>query len=103
MIPKIDFSKGIDIENSCMVIIPTILKSREKVKELSRKLEVYYIANKSKYIFTLLGDYKKKIHKKDFDEEIIKEGIEQCKKLNKSIQMKMTFQFLISYTEKKVE
>ena len=31
LIPKIDFSKGIDEENSCMVIIPTIIKSKEKV------------------------------------------------------------------------
>ncbi len=85
MIPKIDFTKGIDIENSCMVIIPTILKSREKVKELSRKLEVYYIANKSENIyFTLLGDCTEEdTQDKDFDEEIIKEGIEQCKRLNK--------------------
>ena len=85
MIPKIDFSKGIDIENSCMVIIPTILKSKEKVKELSKKLEVYYIANKSENIyFTLLGDCTEEdTQDKDFDEEIIKEGIEQCKRLNK--------------------
>ena len=37
-IPKIDFSKGIDKENACMVVIPTILKNKEKVKELLRKL-----------------------------------------------------------------
>lgn len=85
MIPKIDFTKGIDIENSCMVIIPTILKSKEKVKELSKKLEVYYIANKSENIyFTLLGDCTEEdMQDKEFDEEIIKEGIEQCKRLNK--------------------
>ena len=57
LIPKIDFSRGIDKENSTIVIIPTILNSKEKVKELMHKLEVYYIANKSPNLyFTLLGD-----------------------------------------------
>ena len=40
-----------------MVVIPTIIKNKEKVEELMKKLEVYYIANKSDNIyFTLLGD-----------------------------------------------
>ena len=29
-IPKIDFMDGIDKENTCMVIIPTIIKNKEK-------------------------------------------------------------------------
>ncbi len=38
-----------------MVVIPTILKSKEKVQELMRKLEVFYLANKSENLyFTLL-------------------------------------------------
>lgn len=57
LIPKIDLSNGIDEENRTIVVIPTILKSKEKVKELMRKLEVYYIANKSENLyFALLGD-----------------------------------------------
>ena len=46
---------------------------------------MYYIANKSENIyFTLLGDCTEEdMQDKDFDEEIIKEGIEQCKRLNK--------------------
>lgn len=54
-IPKLDFSNGIDKENTTMVVIPTILKSKEKVQELMRKLEVFYLANKSENLyFTLL-------------------------------------------------
>ena len=50
IIPKMDFFEGIDSENSTFVVIPTIIKSKEKVRELFRKLEVFYLANKSKNI-----------------------------------------------------
>ena len=54
-IPKLDFSDGIDKENTTMVVIPTIVKNKEKVQELMRKLEVFYLANKSENLyFTLL-------------------------------------------------
>ncbi len=54
-IPKLDFSNGIDKENATMVVIPTIIKNKEKVQELIKKLEVFYLANKSENIyFTLL-------------------------------------------------
>ena len=57
IIPKMDFFEGIDSENSTFVVIPTIIKSKERVRELFRKLEVFYLANKSKNIyFALLGD-----------------------------------------------
>ena len=57
LIPKMDYQKGIPKEQATMVVIPTIVKSKEKVIELTRKLEVYYIANKSENLyFTLLGD-----------------------------------------------
>ena len=84
LIPKIDFQNGIPEDCSTMVVIPTIVKSKEKVKELMRKLEVYYIANKSSNLyFTLLGDCcsgSKEVE--EFDEEVIREGIEQSKRLN---------------------
>jgi len=55
------------------------------VKELIKKLEVYYLANKSENIyFALLGDCtssKNEIEK--FDDEIIKTGLEETEKLNK--------------------
>ena len=57
LIPKMDFSNGIDEDNTTMVVIPTIVKSKEKVVEMFKKLEVYYLANKSPNLyFTLLGD-----------------------------------------------
>lgn len=84
LIPKIDFSKGIDKQHSCFVVIPTIVKSKEKVKEMMESLETYYLANKSENIyFALLGDCSESTTQKEkFDEEVIKEGQEQVKRLN---------------------
>lgn len=83
-IPKLDFYNGINKENTCMVVIPTIVKSKEKVHELIKKLEVFYLANKSKNIyFTLLGDCSEsKKRDEPFDQEIIEEGIKKVNNLN---------------------
>ena len=83
-IPKIDFSKGIDEENATMVVIPTILKNKEKVKELMHKLEVYYIANQSKNLyFTLLGDCSESTMKEEKnDNEVIETGMKLAESLN---------------------
>ena len=56
-IPKLDMYEGIDEKNATMVVIPTILKSKEKVKDLMKKMEVFYLANKSDNLYVcLLGD-----------------------------------------------
>lgn len=85
LMPKLDFSKGIPENYSTFVVIPTIINSKEKVKELFKKLEVYYLANKSENIyFALLGDCtSSKNERENFDEEIIKVGLEEVEKLNK--------------------
>lgn len=84
MIPKIDFSNGIDKQNETIVVIPTILKSKEKVRELMNKLEVFYLANKSDNIyFVLLGDCSEsKNEEEKFDKEVVEEGLKQANKLN---------------------
>ena len=84
IIPKMDFFEGIDSENSTFVVIPTIIKSKERVRELFRKLEVFYLANKSKNIyFALLGDCSESDKKEEkFDKEVIDEGLLQVQLLN---------------------
>lgn len=84
VIPKLDFQNGIPEEYATVVAIPTILNSKEKVKKLMEKLEVYYIANKSDNLyFTLLGDCTtENTENAPFDDEVIQEGIKQTKKLN---------------------
>ena len=88
LIPKMDFSNGIDKENSTMVVIPTIVKSKEKVAEMFKNLEVYYLANKSPNLyFTLLGDCSESnMQEEKFDIEVIQEGLEQVERLNKKYQ-----------------
>ena len=68
-----------------MVVIPTIIKTKEKAEELMRKLEVFYLANKSDNIyFCLLGDCTESSkQEEDFDKEVIKEGKRQEEILNK--------------------
>ena len=85
LIPKLNFTEGIPKEFTTMVIMPTILKSKENVEEYLKKLEVYYLANKSKNIyFTLLGDCSTSSkEKEERDEEIVKAGKETIQKLNK--------------------
>ena len=84
-IPKIDLTDGINKENTTMVIVPTILKSKENVKELFERLEVYYLSNKSDNLyFTLLGDCTTSSKElENYDEEIIQTGKEIIKELNK--------------------
>lgn len=85
LIPKLDLQNGIPKESSTMVVIPTIVKTREKVQELTRKLEVFYLANKSENLyFTLLGDCAESLNREEeYDKEVIEEGKKQIEQLNK--------------------
>lgn len=84
LIPKLDFQNGIPKEYASMVVIPTILSSKEKTEELMKKLEIYYLANKSPNMyFSLLGDCTTSSKENEsFDEEVIAAGIELTEKLN---------------------
>lgn len=84
LIPKMDYSNGVPEESTTMVIIPTIIKSKEKVKDLISKLEVFFLANKSENLyFTLAADAASSTKEnEDYDEEIIKAGCEEIEKLN---------------------
>ena len=99
-IPKLDMYDGIDEENATMVVIPTILKSKEKVKELMKKMEVFYLANKSDNLyFCLLGDCSESNKKdEDFDKEIIDEGLNQVEILNKKYEKEI---FNFAYRKRK--
>jgi cyclic beta-1,2-glucan synthetase len=83
-LPKLEITNAIPEQYSCMVIIPTIIKSKDKLEELMKKMEVYYLANKSQNIyFSLLGDCStSKSEKEKFDDEIIKRGKELVEELN---------------------
>ena len=84
ILPKLNLYNGIDAENTTMVVIPTIVKTREKVQELMKSLEIFYLANKSDNLyFTLLGDCSEsKIREQEFDKEVAEEGLKQVEYLN---------------------
>lgn len=83
-LPKLELTNEIPKEYRTMVIIPTIIKSKEKAQELLKKMEVYYLANESENIyFTLLGDPSASSkEKEDFDDELSIYGKELVKSLN---------------------
>lgn len=98
LLPKMDYSSGIPEELATMVIVPTIVDSKEKVKDLMGKLEVFYLANQSKNLyFTLLGDAKASSKEVEaFDEEIVQMGRQEVDRLNKKYEQEgmAKFQFI---------
>jgi len=102
VIPKLDFDKGIPENEATFVVIPTILKTKEKVAEMFEKLEVYYLANKSENLyFALLGDCsEEKVKTKEFDAEVISRGIELCAKLNEKYKTDKFNKFHFLYRER---
>ena len=84
IVPKLDVYGSIPEEYSTMVIIPTIIKSEEKIEDLAKKMEVYYIANKSPNIyFTILADPTSSSKEvEEFDEKISNYGKQIIEKLN---------------------
>lgn len=84
IIPKLDFQNGVPKEAATFVVIPTIIKNKEKVADLMKHLEVYYLANKSENLyFALLGDCSSGPNKEElFDKEVEDEGIRQVEILN---------------------
>lgn len=84
-LPKMDYSKKIPKESATMVVIPTIISTPSKIKEVFDKLETFYIFNKTDHLyFTLLGD----VTSSDTlvcsnDQELSDYGVEYAKKLNK--------------------
>ena len=83
-IHKLDYSKGIPKESKTMVVIPTIVANKEKIKEMFDTLESFYLVNKTDNLyFTLLGDVKASDTKvMDYDKEISDYGKEYAEKLN---------------------
>lgn len=84
IIPKMNFEEGIPDDKKTIVVIPTILKSKQKVFEMMKKLEVYYLANPHDNLyFALLGDVSEESNKiTSFDKEVVEAGKAEVKRLN---------------------
>ncbi|MFC0225400.1 GH36-type glycosyl hydrolase domain-containing protein [Serratia aquatilis] len=57
-LPRLDFSHGIPPESRTLVVIPTLLGSKNSIDQLLNSLEVCYLGNKMDYLhFALLTDF----------------------------------------------
>ncbi len=85
IIPKINLEDKIPKDTPTMCILPVMLKDKNDVDEMFKKMEIYYNANKSENIyFTLLGDCSTSSSEYEIeDSELIKEGIKCASLLNK--------------------
>ncbi len=56
-LPKMDFSKGVPVEFTTLVAVPTLLMKESQVRKLVTELEVRYLANRNAHVhFALLTD-----------------------------------------------
>lgn len=56
-LPRFDYSKSIPEQNSTLIAMPTVVNSLEKLEKMVKKMEVTYLANRSKNMYyMLLGD-----------------------------------------------
>lgn len=84
-VPKLDYSKGIPKSEKTIITIPVILSSKQKVREIMERLEIFYLGNRDENLyFVLLGDFKdSKEEENKEDYSIIEEGVKESHKLNK--------------------
>lgn len=101
-IPKLDFENGLPEDKKTFVVIPTILNSEKKVKEMMRKLEVYYLANPQENLyFALLGDVTEENFKEDKkDKNIIRVGKDEAKRLNEKYRINGFSRFHFLYRKR---
>lgn len=85
VLPKMDYSLGLPPEATTMVVIPTIISSTDKIKEMFDTLETFYLINKSSNLyFTLLGDVKESSKDvEDYDSKFSLYGESYAANLNK--------------------
>jgi cyclic beta-1,2-glucan synthetase len=59
LLPRMDFSKGIPLESSALVVVPTMLTGTENIEHLTDALEVRFLANQDDNLFFgLLTDFR---------------------------------------------
>ncbi len=102
LIPKMDYAYGIPKNQATMVIIPTIVTSKEKVVDLMKKLEVYSLANPSQNLyFTLLADASASDKQQEpYDKEIVKAGKEEVERLNQKYKTEPMGKFQFIYRKR---
>jgi cellobiose phosphorylase len=100
-VPKLSLEEGIPVESSSIVVIPTLINSEKRAKELIDDLEVYYLANTEKNLyFAVLADFPdSKEEHTEKDDVIVNSALKQISELNKKYaqQNKDIFYFFCRY------
>jgi len=83
-LPRFNFAKTINEENSTLIAMPTVINSLEKIDKMVRKMEITYLANRSDNMYyMLLGDCLAKDQKEvEMDKKIVEYGNKLINKLN---------------------
>ncbi|HOA30634.1 MAG TPA: glucoamylase family protein [Clostridia bacterium] len=84
-LPHMDFSSGIPDDCKVMCIIPAVIDSPERAKDLVRQLEILYLANREDNIYySLVGDFKESPRQtEDMDRSIVKAAYDSVEELDK--------------------
>jgi cyclic beta-1,2-glucan synthetase len=84
-VPKLSLEEGIPLENSSIVVIPTLINNEKRVVDLINDMEIYYLANMERNLyFALLGDFKDSKNENELEDKIIVErALKEIKELNK--------------------
>ena len=83
-LPKLDLKYGITDELATMVIMPTLLTSEKRVRDLLDQLEVYYLGNRDNNLsFALVGDFRDSSQQTEQgDNDIINTALAGVRELN---------------------
>lgn len=84
MFPKLEFRQGIPEEMASFVIVPALLTSPARARELVSQMEVCYLANReANLFFALVGDFRDAPSEKmDGDDDITRAAISGIEELN---------------------
>lgn len=82
--PKLELREGVPEELRTAIVVPALLTSVARVKELIAQLEIYYLANQDLNLhFALLGDFKDASEQSlANDHEIVEAAIQGIEQLN---------------------
>jgi cellobiose phosphorylase len=74
MLPRLDFSKEINPDCRTLVVIPTMISSKEGIDKLISDLEIHYLSNRDNYLhFGLLTDFTDSKQEKDTNDNMLLE------------------------------
>jgi len=82
-LPKMDFSEGIPESCATMVVVPTLMLSRDFVEKLIEDLEVRFLANRDPQLsFALLTDFPDAPEPAPDDAELVQAAVDGIRRLN---------------------